>query len=108
MAEGALGGDDVAACGDQPGSVEVPKVVETDVRCVGLSSGRTPEPGAAIVVPRLGAVVEMLSVRFAGRNMARDAVVEPGDQLVGDVEVRSERYSADGSSRLCPTRRHSR
>lgn len=31
MAEGALGGDNVAAGGDQAGSVEVPEVVKPDV-----------------------------------------------------------------------------
>ena len=52
VAEGALHGDDVAACRDEAGGVEVAQVVEPDVGEFRGVAGGAPAPGDVVVVHR--------------------------------------------------------
>ena len=86
MTEGALDGHDIAAGRDQARRVEVPQVVEPDVRELGRVAGRPPPPGDRVVVERVISNGEQPLVWLALTDVGCDMLAEDDDQLVGQID----------------------
>lgn len=86
VAESPLHGDHVAPRGDQPGRVEVPRVVQPDAAHVRASGRPSPQVGDPVVVPRRPTIGEEPARRIVPWASPGDVLGEQLDELLGQVD----------------------